>query len=349
MAHASHPFRRADWSNLAITSHGKTKLSNFAKDNWFHPAQLRFREGILAGGVVIGPSCLSEEALMNKSMIPTVLLIAGGLMAPSIAIAEESGLNIPDNDSVFVDGKSFQVIPGKAKGDAAAQIKSLSARDLGPAAIIFRSGGRLYIADGQSEMANALSRMANGSGPTANVQNPMANGPGPMQMANPQSPMASAPSQAAGAQAMAAVPGRNYAYDPRAYNPALLGGGSVGYNYDVAHDYAYDPRAYNPRLLGGGSTGYNNQVATDYAYDPKGYYRPSLVGGGSTGYNNQVATDYAYDPQQGYPIRNPNPWANDYAYDPRLTAQPALIYDPDYVDYRLKKAFADNWTADSDQ
>jgi hypothetical protein len=264
---------------------------------------------------------------MNKSTIPTILLIAGGLTVPSIAIGEQSGLNIPDNDSVFVDGQSFQVIPGKAKGDTAAQIKSLSARGLGPAAIIFRSGDKLYIADAQSEMAGAQSQMQQNQKQMANVQGPMA---------NPQSQMP-------GANAQASVPAANYAYDPRANSPALSGGGSAGYNNQVATDYSYDPRANNPRLIGGGSTGYNNQVATDYAYDPKGYYRPNLIGGGSAGYNNQVATEYAYDPQS-YPVRNPNPWANNYAYDPRVTAQPALIYDPDYVDYRLKKAFADNWT-----
>jgi hypothetical protein len=99
-------------------------------------------------------------------------------------------------------------------------------------------------------------------------------------------------------------------------------------------------------VLGGGSVGYNNQVATDYAYDPRAN-NPTLQGGGSTGYNNQVATNYAYDPRPGWPIRNPNPWANDYAYDPsRVTAaaQPSVIYDSDYVEYRLKKAFEDNWT-----
>ena len=30
---------------------------------------------------------------------------------------------IPDNDSVYVDAKSFQVVPGKGKGDAGAQIR----------------------------------------------------------------------------------------------------------------------------------------------------------------------------------------------------------------------------------
>jgi hypothetical protein len=275
---------------------------------------------------------------MNKSAIAAILLIGGGLtgLAPAIATGEtqnstgqaQSAQNIGDNDSAYVDGKSFQVIPGKAKGDAAAQIKNLGARDLGPAAIIFRSGNKLYIADAQSEMA--------------------------------------------GAQALAAVPGRNYAYDPQAVRPSLSGGGSAGYNQNAATNYAYDPQAVRPSLSGGGSAGYNQNTATNYAYDPQavrpslsgggsaGYnqnaatnyaydpqaVRPSLSGGGSAGYNQNAATNYAYDPQQGYPIRNPNPWANNYAYDPARVAagQPSIIYDSDYVEYRLKKAFEENWT-----
>jgi len=280
---------------------------------------------------------------MNKSTIATIVLTAGGLvgLAPSIAIGEtQSGLNIADNDSVYIDGNSFQIIPGKAKGEAAVQIKNLPVRDLGPAAIVIRSGGKLYIADAQSEMA--------------------------------------------GVQAQASIPGRNAAYDPQAYNPRVLGGGSLGYNHNIATDYAYDPRAYNPTLQGGGSVGYNRNIATDYVYDqhrtePSLVYNPAVIGGASTGYNQRMATDYAYDPRsinpalqgggsvgynrniatdyaydprrgydprQGYPIRNPNPWANDYAYDPSRVAagEPSVIYDPNYVEYRLKKAFEDNWT-----
>ncbi len=239
---------------------------------------------------------------MNKSMVAASVLIVGGLsgLASSSAISDtQGGLNIANNDSVYVDGKSFQVIPGKAKGDAATQIKNLAARDLGPAAIIIRSGNKLYIADAQGQMARP-----------------------PVQVA-------------------AAT---DYAYDPKGYyRPNLVGAGSSGYNDSVATDYAYDPRGYKPALIGGGSVGDNHQVATDYAYDPRSY-NPTLAGGGSAGYNTHVVTDYAYDPRAGYPIRDPNPWAHDYAYDPHSVSQPSLIYDPDYVEYRLKKAFADNWT-----
>src|SRR5262249_24422763 len=63
--------------------------------------------------------------------------------------------NISNNDSIFIEGKTFDVLGGKAKGDVAGQIKALGARELGGGAIIFRSGDKLYIAGGS---------MAGGSG-----------------------------------------------------------------------------------------------------------------------------------------------------------------------------------------
>jgi hypothetical protein len=64
----------------------------------------------------------------------------------SFAIAQ-SALSIGDNDSVLIDGTSFKVLPGKAKGDASTLIRTMGAQALGPGAVIFRSGDKLYIAD----------------------------------------------------------------------------------------------------------------------------------------------------------------------------------------------------------
>jgi hypothetical protein len=309
--------------------------------------------------------------MIHKSTIATTtLLIAGSLigLAPSIARGDEhSALNIADNDSVYVDGKSFQIISGKAKGNATAQIVSLGARDLGPAAIIIRSGSRLYIADTQSQAAVARIPMSFAYDPQAYT--PSVLGAGSYGHNNtiatnyaydPRTinPALSGGGSAGYNQGVAT----NYAYDPRTVNPTLSGGGSAGYNQGVATNYAYDPRTVNPALSGGGSAGYNQSAVTNYAYDPQAYpirnpnpwvnnyaydprtVNPVLSGGGSAGYNQGVATNYAYDPR-AYPIRNPDPWANNYAYDPRVpAAQPSVIYDADYVEYRLKKAFEDNWT-----
>ena len=72
----------------------------------------------------------------------TVLLISDPV---SFAVAQ-SALSIGDNDSVLIDGSSFTVVPGKGKGDASSLIKKLDAQALGPGAIVFRSGDKLYIA-----------------------------------------------------------------------------------------------------------------------------------------------------------------------------------------------------------
>src|SRR5262245_9440336 len=252
---------------------------------------------------------------MSKYTTSVIMSAAVSVATFATAHAQQTVLAIPDNDSVYIDAKSFQVIPGKGKGDAGAQIKDLAARELGPGAIIIRSGNKLYIAEGQTLRGVVTA----------------------------------------------------YAYDPRQYNPALTGGGSIGYN----QQFAYDPRQYNPALTGGGSIGYNQQ----FAYDPRQYnpaltggpYNPALTGGGSIGYNQQFINDPRqpqYDPRltgggsAGYNAMLMQ-FLNDPRqpqYDPRLTAGGSpgynatlmqFAYDPDYVQYKLKKAFEDNWISAS--
>jgi hypothetical protein len=71
-------------------------------------------------------------------IMPAVTLLSSVSMFAT-AHAQQTAVGIPDNDSVYVDAKSFQVVPGKGKGDAAAHIRDLGARELGPGAIIIRS------------------------------------------------------------------------------------------------------------------------------------------------------------------------------------------------------------------
>ena len=188
---------------------------------------------------------------MSKYTTSVIMSAVVSAVTFATAHAQQTSLTIPDNDSVYIDAKSFQVIPGKGKGEAAPQIRDLAARELGPGAIIIRSGNKLYIAEGQTLRGVVTA----------------------------------------------------YAYDPRQYNPALTGGGSIGYN----QQFAYDPRQYNPALTGGGSIGYNQQFIND-PRQPQ--YDPRLTGGGSAGYNATLMQ---------------------------------FAYDPDYVQYKLKKAFEDNW------
>jgi hypothetical protein len=84
-----------------------------------------------------------------------VAMLGMGLAVPSVASAQSQvpasaaptalPSEIADNDGIFIDGKNFTVTPGRAKGDASTQVGALGARSLGPGAIVFRSGERLYI------------------------------------------------------------------------------------------------------------------------------------------------------------------------------------------------------------
>jgi hypothetical protein len=247
--------------------------------------------------------------------MPAVTLLSSVSMFAT-AHAQQTGVGIPDNDSVYVDAKSFQVVPGKGKGDAATQIRDLGARELGPGAIIIRSGNKLYIAEGQT-----LRGVVTAYAYDPRQYNPALTGGGSV-----------------GYNAQFAYDPRQYnpalagsAYDPRQYNPAFTGGGSVGYNAQFAND----PRQYNPALTGGGSIGYNAQ----FANDPRSpQYNPNLTGGGSAGYNAMLM-QFANDPRS--PQYNPNLTGGGSAGYNAMLMQ--FAYDPDYVQYRLKKAFEENW------
>ena len=239
---------------------------------------------------------------MSKYATSVIMSAAVSAVTFATAHAQQSVLAIPDNDSVYVDAKSFQVVPGKGKSDAGAQIRDLGARELGPGAIIIRSGNKLYIAEGQTLRGVVTA----------------------------------------------------YAYDPRQYNPALAGGGNVGYNAQFPNDarqynpaitgggsvgynaqFANDPRQYNPAITGGGSIGYNAQ----FANDPRSpQYNPNLTGGGSAGYNAMLM-QFANDPRS--PQYNPNLTGGGSAGYNAMLMQ--FAYDPDYVQYKLKKAFEENW------
>jgi len=206
---------------------------------------------------------------MSKHTTSVIMSAAVSAVTFATAHAQQTALTIPDNDSVYVDAKSFQVIPGKGKGDAGVQIKDLAARELGPGAIIIRSGNKLYIAEGQTlrgvVTAYAYDPRQYNPALTGGPYNPALTGGGSIGY------------------------NQQFAYDPRQYNPALTGGGSIGYN----QQFAYDPRQYNPSLTGGGSPGYNAMLM-QFANDPR-QYSPSLTGGGSPGYNAMLM-QFAYDP-----------------------------------------------------
>jgi hypothetical protein len=56
---------------------------------------------------------------------------------------------LANNEGIYVDMKDFKIAKGTANGDPSDQIKKAGAREVGDGAIIFRSGNKLYIADGK--------------------------------------------------------------------------------------------------------------------------------------------------------------------------------------------------------
>ena len=91
------------------------------------------------------------------SMTKSTWLALGAVLAVSLGstyvVAQNNGQSGPsiqlgNNEGIFVDPKTFNVARGASKTDAAAQITKLGAREVGAGAIIFRSGDKLYLADG---------------------------------------------------------------------------------------------------------------------------------------------------------------------------------------------------------
>ena len=89
------------------------------------------------------------------------ILIAGAATAALLAVGfsqladaqspssqQDVLVDLANNEGIFVDAKSFKVARGQSKGDASAAIIKLNAKEVSPGAIVFRSGDKLYLAEG---------------------------------------------------------------------------------------------------------------------------------------------------------------------------------------------------------
>src|SRR5262249_188338 len=93
----------------------------------------------------------------RKSRGIALALSFATVCAVSGAVRAQSPLaTLANNDSIFIDGKTFEIVGGKGRGDVAAQMRALGARELGGGAIIFRSGDKLYIVGGGGDQAALL-------------------------------------------------------------------------------------------------------------------------------------------------------------------------------------------------
>ena len=75
--------------------------------------------------------------------------LLGGASTWAIAQVQET-LSLGNNDSVYIDAKSFKIVHGKAKDGAPPNVRELGAQDISSGAIIFRLGDKLYLVDGAS-------------------------------------------------------------------------------------------------------------------------------------------------------------------------------------------------------
>ncbi len=91
----------------------------------------------------------------SARLIAAAVVLVSTAPAAVLAQSQDPSRSLANNDSLFIDGHTFHVTPGIAKGDAAGQIGKLRARELGAGALIFRSNDRLYIADAAPVPAGA--------------------------------------------------------------------------------------------------------------------------------------------------------------------------------------------------
>jgi hypothetical protein len=90
---------------------------------------------------------MTAPRCQSATLFATVVVLASSVSTLALAQSQDASRTLANNDSLMIDGRTFKLTPGTAKGDVSAEITKLGARELGPGAIIFRNGDKLYIAD----------------------------------------------------------------------------------------------------------------------------------------------------------------------------------------------------------
>src|SRR5215471_8200349 len=70
------------------------------------------------------------SSLQRKSISGIGAIVSIASIVSTLAVAQSQTLppaTIADNDSIYIDGKTFAITPGRAKGDTSAQIEALGA------------------------------------------------------------------------------------------------------------------------------------------------------------------------------------------------------------------------------
>jgi len=87
--------------------------------------------------------------------IAVAALVALAIAVPPAPAEAQNAVNIAEGDGIFIDGRNFEIVHRNGRGAAGHLVKALGARELGPGAIIFRSGDRLYLVDAPAGLPRA--------------------------------------------------------------------------------------------------------------------------------------------------------------------------------------------------
>ncbi len=286
------------------------------------------------------------------------------LAVPSWA-AEQPGLGIANNDSIYIDGSSFKIVPGKGKGDASALIKKLDAHAMGSGMIIFRSGDKLYIADVSPPAAQtsyASDRYGSDRDTSVSAAQAERDWQEWQRSLRQNSRYGSDRygsdrygSDRYGSDSVSAAQAereefvrRQKAISGYAFAPSATHNGAVAvsprsgcdnvYNYDRALDgYSYDLVC-------------NGRDLSPHASDRYGSDRDTSVSAAQAARDWQefVRQNPRYGSDRDTSVsaaQAERDWQEYLRGKARFGSDRVVIEDPEYIDYKLKKIFSDNWTA----
>ena len=92
---------------------------------------------------------LSKGTMLAMGLAAIGLVSGAATLAIAQAPSQDVISKLDNNQGIFVDKKTFDVVKGNAKTDnPVAALTKMGAREVSAGAIIFRSGDKLYIVDG---------------------------------------------------------------------------------------------------------------------------------------------------------------------------------------------------------
>jgi hypothetical protein len=85
--------------------------------------------------------------------IAAAALMVLAAAVPTAGARAQNAVSIAEGDGIFIDGRKLEIVQGKSRSDAGNLVNALGAREIGPGAIIFRAGDRLYIVDSAARLS----------------------------------------------------------------------------------------------------------------------------------------------------------------------------------------------------